>query len=113
MSMTINMIIIEPDAPDTTSSEHRRINEIITKLSEIGIVLRRTSVAKTENETALRLLKTKGRSALPLVLVNDFVMISGRYPSTDEIKQILNVKDDILEPKQCGCCCIEGCDHGC
>ncbi|MBR4117680.1 MAG: hypothetical protein IKK56_02185 [Methanocorpusculum sp.] len=29
--------------------------------------------------------------------------------SADEMKQILSVPDGIIEPKHCGCCCIEGC----
>ena len=101
--------ILEPSAPNTSSPDYTRITEVVKKLTEAGFSLTRLPASASANSAVLCLIEQKGETILPLVLVNNFPMITGRYPSNDEIKQILSVPDGIIEPKHCGCCCIEGC----
>ena len=41
------------------------------------------------NETVSSLLKEKGPTILPLVLLNDFVIKEGSYPTDDELTEAL------------------------
>jgi len=101
--------ILEPESPNTSSPDYIRITNVVKKLTEAGFTIARMKAAESDNPAALRLLEQKGEKILPITLVNKFPMITGRYPANDELKQILSVPDGILEPKVCGCCCIEGC----
>lgn len=91
------------------SPEYLRIKEVVGKLIEAGFPVSMKPHTASQNTAAHSLIEKKGLTILPLTLVNGFPMIFGRYPANDELKQFLNVPDGILEPKECGCCCIEGC----
>ncbi|MEL4356446.1 MULTISPECIES: arsenite efflux transporter metallochaperone ArsD [unclassified Luteococcus] len=41
----------------------------------------------TENQTAVAFLHTAGSEGLPLVLVDDVTVLTGRYPSRDELRR--------------------------
>ena len=103
-----SVIILEPEHP-AASPDTARISSVLEKLRTAGYAISRLSAASAENPVVSRILAQKGNAALPITLVNNFPMITGRYPSNDELKQILAVPDGIIEPKHCGCCCIEGC----
>lgn len=103
-----SMMILEQDVP-VSSPDFSRVLSVLERLSAEGFAISRMRASASENPAVLRLLEQKGEKILPITLVNNFPMITGRYPSNEEIKQILSVPDGILEPKQCGCCCIEGC----
>ncbi|HJJ47784.1 MAG TPA: arsenic metallochaperone ArsD family protein [Methanocorpusculum sp.] len=92
------------------SPEHIRIKEVAAKLIEAGFSFSMHPHPESASESGRSLIEKKGKCILPVTLVNGFPMIFGRYPANDELKQFLNVPDGILEPKECGCCCIEGCE---
>ncbi|HJJ32366.1 MAG TPA: arsenic metallochaperone ArsD family protein [Methanocorpusculum sp.] len=108
-----NILIVEDTIPDSLSPDYLRIIEVTGKLEDAGFSLPRIAVDKCVAPAVLDLVNKNGMSILPITLVNGFPMYLSRYPSNDEIKQILNVPDGILEKKICGCCCIEGCGGDC
>jgi len=108
-----SMCLYEAKDPDTTHPDYIRITELIEKLKPKGILINRE---KWDTNTNVRhLVEKKGEGILPAVMVNDFIMITGRYPSKEEIRQILHIPDKLIadECQSCGCCCIQGyeCDE--
>ena len=108
-----SMCLYEAKDPDTTSPDYIRITKLIEQLKLRGILINR---AKWDtNPNVSRLVSQNGEKILPAVVVNDFIMITGRYPTNDEIRQILHVPDKLIaeECQGCGCCCIQGyeCDE--
>lgn len=101
--------IIDTDKPNTESPEFQRLFAVVKKLTDAGYPITRISAVATKNSAFQKLLEQNGKSILPITIVNNFPMITGRYPTNDELKQILEVPNGIIEPKHCGCCCIEGC----
>ncbi len=104
-----SVILLEREHPDTDNPDYIRVTNIFSKLTEAGFPISRIPASTSSNAAVSRLLEQHGEKILPITLVNNFPMITGRYPANDELKQILSVPDGILEPKHCGCCCIEGC----
>ena len=107
-----SMCLYEAQDPDTTDPEYIRITEIIDRLKPKGILIERATC--DANPNIVRLMSRHGEKILPAVVVNDFVMITGRYPTDEEIKQILHVSDQLIERKtHCCSCCIPGyeCDE--
>ncbi|WP_319378297.1 arsenic metallochaperone ArsD family protein [uncultured Methanocorpusculum sp.] len=107
-----SMCLYEAKDPDTTHPEYIRITELIEKLKPKGILIERARY--DTNPNVARLISLNGEKILPAVVVNNFVMITGRYPSNEEVRQILHVSDSLIERKtHCGCCCIPGfeCDE--
>jgi len=108
-----SMCLYEAKDPDTTDPEYIRITRIIERLKPKGILIERAESGTNPN--VVRLVAQHGEKILPAVVVNDFVMLTGRYPTDDEIKQILHVSDNLIERKThcCSCCCIPGfeCDE--
>jgi len=108
-----SMCLYEAKDPDTTSPDYIRITKLIEQLKLRGILINR---AKWDtNPNVSRLVSQNGEKILPVVVVNDFIMITGRYPSKEEIRQILHIPDKLIadECQSCGCCCIQGyeCDE--
>ncbi len=91
-----------------------RFFTIVERLKEHGILIechrsRNPPDAFSANASVSRILAQQGETALPVTTVNGFVMITGRYPANEEIRQILNIPRQLIEPKSEGCCCIQGC----
>ena len=103
-----SLVIVDHENP-INSPDEIRLSSVLGKLKEAGFDVSRMKVSECSATSVLRLVEQKGETILPVTLVNNFPMITGRYPSNDEMKQILSVPDGIIEPKHCGCCCIEGC----
>lgn len=65
--------------------------------------------AYAANPTVTDTLRQKGTEALPLVFVNDKLVCSGTYPSTEELADLLQVgHSDTEKPSSDGCsggCC--------
>jgi len=101
------MCLYEAKDPDTTHPDYIRITELIGKLKPKGILIER-AVWDT-NPNVSRIITKNGEKLLPAVVVNNFIMITGRYPTDDEVKQILHVSDNLIERKtHCCSCCIPG-----
>ena len=108
-----SMVIFEAKNPDKTTYEYLQTTELIDRLNPAGIEISR---AVWDTNTNVRhLVEKHGEEILPVVMVNDFIMITGRYPSKEEIRQILHIPDKLIadECQGCGCCCIQGyeCDE--
>lgn len=103
-----SLVIVDRENP-ISSPDEMRVSSVLAKLKEAGFDVSRMSISACSAASVLRLVEQNGEMILPVTLVNNFPMITGRYPSNDEMKQILSVPDGIIEPKHCGCCCIEGC----
>lgn len=108
------MEIFETDVPAVSNPENLRITSLISRLKQHGISIerynRQISPKKfEENRRVGNLVAAHGERILPITLVNGFPMITGRYPSNEEIRQILTVPADLIAEKKEGCCCIQGC----
>jgi hypothetical protein len=69
-------------------------------------------LAFVENAKVNQLLNESDVEILPITLVNNEIVISGRYPSNEEIEKYLEVKlaEDVTEDvKEDSCGCGDGC----
>lgn len=62
-----------------------------------GVDVQRYNLAQqpqafTENEQVKNLLSEKGNDALPFIFVNDDLKVSGRYPATIELLDLLGIQ---------------------
>lgn len=109
------MEIFETGCASQSDPEESRITAVLSRLGERGGSIKRYSRQSfpekfTGTSVIGNLISRHGESILPVTLVNGFAMITGRYPSNEEIRQILNLPKHLLEPKREGCCCIQGYD---
>lgn len=71
------------------------VNEMIFALQEKGVVVKRYQMASDpnaflNNEGVMRLVRERQISALPIIVVNGKVIMSGSYPSLAEVEITLN-----------------------
>lgn len=81
--------------------ERQRITNILSRLKEKGIEIPRYNMADSPVEFATnvevhRLLYAKGMRVLPLMTFQNKVVVSGRYPSKDELIKYLGLPDWVL-----------------
>ena len=69
--------------------------------------LARQPLAFAENQTVKSFLDTLGAEALPLILVDGEVLLSGRYPSRAELAGWASITLSSAEPKQAKSCCSD------
>lgn len=100
------VIIFEDEFPQQNSPDYIRVTQTIEKLKDGGFIVERSSYNR--NDSARRIVEKEGLKILPMTFVNNFMMFSSRYPTDEELRQILNVPDKIIEKKKIGCCCIAG-----
>ncbi|MDR0980590.1 MAG: arsenic metallochaperone ArsD family protein [Methanocalculaceae archaeon] len=110
------MEIFETKTTSPSDLENLRISALISHLKGNGIHIDRyypsESPEKFRDDTIIgRLIAQHGENILPVIMVNGFAMITGRYPLNEEIRQILNIPRHLIEEKNEGCCCIQGCCH--
>ena len=99
--------------------ELMRVATLIDKLTKSGASIDRYNLTNNtkkfvENKTINNLLGEKGKDVLPVVMVNDEVVMTGRYPSNEEFYEMLFLADDIDQQtnNDSGSCC-SGSDCGC
>ncbi len=84
-------------------------------LKSQGVVVQRNNLSQSpaafvENELVRTTLMDKGESALPLMLVNGKVAVTGRYPDRKELAALLKLKAPKASAKKSsGCCCGGAC----
>ncbi|MDU5230613.1 MAG: arsenic metallochaperone ArsD family protein, partial [Anaerococcus sp.] len=67
-----------------------------------------------ENKTVNSLLDEKGEDILPVVIVDDEVVMTAKYPSNEEFYEMLFLSDDAKEETNSGGgSCCSGSDCGC
>ncbi|MEL4504826.1 arsenite efflux transporter metallochaperone ArsD [Luteococcus sp. H138] len=97
----------------------------VKALTAEGAQIERTNLGTdpirfAENQTAVAFLHTAGSEALPLVLVDDVTVLTGRYPSRDELRRWAGLAAPEAEgrttlgtvtdsPSEGGCCGGTGC----
>lgn len=80
-------------------------------LKSEGVIVQRHNLSQqpaafVENEVVNATLAEKGESALPLVLVNGQVAVTGRYPDRAELAKLVNLKVNAATSaakSSCGC----------
>jgi hypothetical protein len=81
-----------------------------------GIAVERFNLAQQpgafiEQSRVAGLLQAFGEQALPATLVNDTILVYGRYPSREELTQaLLSQKEQASAPSSPGACCEPGSD---
>ena len=82
-------------------------------LKSHGVIVQRHNLSQNpaafvENELVRAALTDKGESALPLILLNDNVAVSGRYPDRGELAALLNLKVAAASASAKSSCCGGG-----
>ena len=98
-----------------------RISTVLNTLKENGIDVQRFNLTNAPDEfvkskPVTEYLQKFGPDKLPVVLVDDFIVIAGRYPSNEEFTSWLEIAPDILGAASCcegnsQCCCGDGTDE--
>lgn len=97
-----------------------RISTILNALKKNGVAVDRFNLnnapmAFVNNQVIKKFINEEGANGLPVVMLDDEIIITGRYPSNDEILSFLGIPESYLrepklvQPKGCGCsggnCC--------
>jgi hypothetical protein len=83
-------------------------------LKSQGVLVQRQNLSQNpgafvENTLVNQTLNEKGETALPLVLVNGKVAVTGRYPDRKELAELLDLKVSVsTNAAKSGCCCGGG-----
>ena len=70
-------------------------------------------MAFVNNNKVKDALDKNGTDSLPLILVDDDIVIEGRYPKNEEIIELLQISKDYLESSKQNDCCSSGNDSCC
>lgn len=89
-----------------------KINSLTKELKKEGYDIERYNLGQAPdkfvaNELVSKLMQAKGADVFPLLLIDNEVVIEGRYPTDDEIKNLFNITlgDQVeSEGSQNGCC---------
>ena len=101
-----------------------RISTVLNTLKQNGVEVQRYNLTSApaefvKSKAVTEYLQKFGPTKLPVVLVDDFIVIAGRYPTNEEFTNWLELPADILGVSCCGgetaCCCgsNEAADAGC
>ena len=100
-----------------------RISTVLNTLKQNGVEVQRYNLTSApaefvENKAVTEYLRKFGPEKLPVVLVDDCIVIAGRYPTNEEFTSWLDLSADILGVSCCGgdtsCCCGDDtADEGC
>lgn len=79
--------------------------------AEKGVQIERYNLSQkpqafVANEQVKKILEKKGSECLPLIFINDELIISGGYPAASELFKLLGIQGKIK--KDGGCCCAGG-----
>ena len=101
-----------------------RISTVLNTLKQNGVDVQRYNLtsapaAFVKSKPVTEYLQKFGPGKLPVVLVDDFIVIAGRYPTNVEFTSWLELSPDVLGVSCCSgetaCCCgsEEAADEGC
>ena len=96
-----------------------RVSSLVDKLNKSGASIDRYNLTNNtkefvDNKTVNKLLDEKGEDVLPIVIVDDEVVMTGKYPSNEEFYEMLFLSDEVKEEADnddgsccsgSGCCC--------
>ncbi len=88
MSCSTGVCGVSPD------KELMRVSSLVDKLNKSGAKIERYNLTNNtkefvENKTINKLLAEKGEDILPVVIVDDEVVMTGKYPSNEEFYEML------------------------
>ena len=95
-----------------------RISTLLSSLKEKGIVVKRYNLASdpqafAQNESVKELLSKQGTAILPVTLSGDHVVLTGRYPTNQEVLAWLQVDAQAIGLKEETACCAAELASGC
>lgn len=100
------------------NQELLRVYVIVDALKKQGIEIERYNINDDseefiENEVVFKYMQSVGVNGLPITVVDDEIVIMGRYPSRSEFISLLEIPKEVLISKniESGCSC--GCANGC
>ena len=87
-----------------------RISTLLSSLKEKGIVVKRYNLASdpqafAQNVAVKELLSKQGTAILPVTLSGDHVVLTGRYPTNQEVLAWLQVDAQAIGLKEETACC--------
>ncbi len=93
-----------------------RISTVLNALQKNGVEIKRYNLSNApmefvNNKVINQYINEKGPEGLPAVLLDDEIIITGRYPANDEFTKLLGIPESYLhEPKAAnkGGCCSSG-----
>ena len=98
-----------------------RISTVLNTLKENGVEVQRYNLTSAPKEfvnhkAVAEFLNKFGPDKLPVVMVDDFIVITGRYPSNEEFTDWLELSPELLGGTTCcedpDCCCGEEAEAG-
>ncbi len=97
-------------------SELLRISAALSTLKTNGIEVDRFNLSSSpqefiDNKIVNDFINNTGVDNLPIILLNDEIIVGGRYPSNDELVKFLEIKDNLFqeeEKESTNCCCSGG-----
>lgn len=97
-------------------TELLRISTVINTLKKNGVAIDRFNLnnapmAFVNNKVINNFINEKGVDGLPAVMLDDEIIITGRYPSNEEIISYLEIPESYLKEskpaKKSSCCCSD------
>jgi hypothetical protein len=99
-----------------------RISTVLNSLSKNGVTVERFNLSSAPqvfvtNKVVNNFVREKGVEELPLITLDDEVIMTGRYPTNDEFVTLLNIPQNYLGEQKVaqeetdeseGCCCSGG-----
>lgn len=90
-----------------------RISRVINILKKNGITIERYNLSSepmafVNNEVVKEALDKNGVDILPLILVDDEIVIEGRYPKNNEIMELLQISKEYFKVSKQNKGCCEG-----
>ena len=91
-----------------------RISTVLNTLQQNSITVQRFNLTSAPMEfvnhtSVAEFLKKFGPEKLPVIMVDDFIVITGRYPSNEEFTSWLELPPELLGVEACceesSCCC--------
>ena len=91
-----------------------RISTVLNTLKHNGVEVQRYNLTSApaefvKNKAVTEYLQKFGPDKLPIVLVDDLIVIAGRYPTSEEFTSWLELPAEMLGAACCGgdnsCCC--------
>lgn len=94
-----------------------RISTVLNALKKNGVAVDRFNLSSSpmafvNNKTINAFINEKGVEELPAVMIDEKIVITGRYPTNEELVSLLEVPacymTEAKSAKQGGCCCSDG-----
>jgi hypothetical protein len=94
-----------------------RISTVLNALKKNGVAVDRFNLSSApmafvNNKVINAFINEKGVEDLPAVMIDESIVIIGRYPTNEELVSLLEVPASYLTEtkaaKQGGCCCSDG-----